>query len=262
MPNNSSARRDKDKKNKDKKNKDNKKTGTPPLLKEDTASADSNSLSLSFEEKEEQNSSLAVDRMEKAIQENPNAVLDKQSEWSWIRTVLLVEYNQATTIDERTAMRRKFRAELQESKQLASSAETKSHIDISMLRAAIDWRRREPQRKKDLLLSSALAEMIKEDELLVRGPAQDALLKEHALTLTMEDNNSNLYAEVREANPNAAAKELGRALRALRVQAALVWHKNRGHEGKDSSLPLPGANKLIGPPSLEAQQKSDASKYG
>ncbi len=46
MPNNSSARRDKDKKKKDKKKKDNKKTDTLSLLKEDTASVDSSSLSL------------------------------------------------------------------------------------------------------------------------------------------------------------------------------------------------------------------------
>jgi hypothetical protein len=46
MPNNSSARCEKDKKKKDKKEKDNKKTDTPPLFKEDTASVDSNSLSL------------------------------------------------------------------------------------------------------------------------------------------------------------------------------------------------------------------------
>ena len=55
MPNNASARRDKEKKNKkdkDKKRKSNEKTDTPPLLKEDTASVDSrtHSLSLSLEE--------------------------------------------------------------------------------------------------------------------------------------------------------------------------------------------------------------------
>ncbi len=48
MPNNSSARREKDKKKKDKKKKDNRETDTPPLFKEDTASADSHSLSLSL----------------------------------------------------------------------------------------------------------------------------------------------------------------------------------------------------------------------
>ena len=50
MPNNASARRDKEKKNKkvkDKKRKSNEKTDTPPLSKEDTASADSGILSLS-----------------------------------------------------------------------------------------------------------------------------------------------------------------------------------------------------------------------
>jgi hypothetical protein len=43
---------------------------------------------------------------------------------------------------------------------------------------------------------------------------------------------------------------------------ALVWHRNRVHEGKDSSLPLPrslpGTAKLTEPLSLEAQPKSDA----
>ena len=58
MPNNASARRDKEKKNKDKKNKDkkkknNEKTDPPPLHKEDTASADSGTLSLSSEEQED-----------------------------------------------------------------------------------------------------------------------------------------------------------------------------------------------------------------
>ncbi len=110
MPNNSSARRDKDKKKKDKKKKDNKKTDAPPLFNEDTASADRNSLFLSLEEKQEQDFSLAIDRLEKAIQENPDAVLDKESEASWTRTVVLVEYTQATTVDERTALRRRFRA--------------------------------------------------------------------------------------------------------------------------------------------------------
>ena len=54
MPNNASARRDKDKKKKDKKKKDNKKTDPPPLHKEDTASADSSTLSLSVTDKAEQ----------------------------------------------------------------------------------------------------------------------------------------------------------------------------------------------------------------
>ncbi len=53
MPNNASARRDKDKKKKDKNKKDNKKTDTPLLHKEDTASADSGTLSLSVAGREQ-----------------------------------------------------------------------------------------------------------------------------------------------------------------------------------------------------------------
>jgi hypothetical protein len=276
MPNNASARRGKDKKNKDKKKKDNKKTDTPPLPKEDTASvnsgtlslsaagkeqaSDSNPLSLSIEEKQEQDFSLAVDRLEKATQENPEAILDEKSKLNWTRTVVLVEFHKTTTTgsDVRTALHRKFRAEHQEANPLASNAETKMHADMSVLRAAIDWHRRGPQRKNDLLLSSALSERIKEDEFLVRGPAQDALLLEHSLTLTKEEEG-NLLAEVMEANPNTAARELGKALRTRRVQAALTWHRNRVQEGKDSPLSLSGTAKQTELPSLEAQPKSDSS---
>ncbi len=55
MPNNSIARREKDKKKKDKKKKGNKKTDTPPLPKEDTAGADSGTLSLSSAGKDKAN---------------------------------------------------------------------------------------------------------------------------------------------------------------------------------------------------------------
>jgi hypothetical protein len=123
-----------------------------------------------------------------------------------------------------------------------------------MLEAAFEWRRNVLQGEKDFLL----AERKKEDELLVRGPAQDVLLAEFSRSLTVAEI-SNLYGEVRDANPNASAKELGRALRAFSVQAALTWHRNRVHEAKDSSLPLTGTAKLTEPLSLEAQPKSDAS---
>jgi hypothetical protein len=224
MPNNASARRDKDKKKKDKKKKnDNKKTDTPPLHKEDTASAETNSLSLSFEEQQEQIFSFALDRMEKAIQEHATEAIDwEDSDWSWAGTALLVQHSRATTFDERVGKRRKLREEIRKSNQLVSREELKSLVDKAMLRAALEWRRNEPQRKKDsLLLSSALAERKKKDELLVSGPAQDALLAEFDRSLTMAESG-NLYAEVKEANPNASAKELGKALRAFKVQAAFV----------------------------------------
>ena len=121
MPNNASARRDKDKKKKDKKKKDNKKTDPPPLHKEDTASADSSTLSLSFAEKEEQDLSLALDRMEKAIQEHPNRELDKDANWTWARTVLLVEHSRFTTFDERRDIRRKLQEEFRKANPLVST---------------------------------------------------------------------------------------------------------------------------------------------
>jgi hypothetical protein len=211
----------------------------PYLLKEDTTSADSSTLSLSLTEKEEQDLSLALDRMEKAIQEHPNGEPEKDEDWAWGKTVLLVEHSRATTLDERVDMRRKFREEVRKVNPLVSREELKSLLDKAMLRTALELRRNEPQRKKHSLLLSALAEKKKEDELLVRGPAQDALLAEFARSLTMAES-SNLYAEVKEANPNASAKELGRALRAFKLQAALVWHRKRVHDGKDFSLPFLG----------------------
>jgi hypothetical protein len=230
----------------------------PYLLKEDTTSADSSTLSLSLTEKEEQDFSLALDRMEKAIQENPNAAQEEGSDWAWARTVLLVQHSRAVTKDKKSDMRRKFREEIGKTNPLASSEELKSLRAQATLRSALEWRRNGRQSKKYSLLSSSPAEKKIEEELLVRGPAQDAFLAEFNLSLTKQDN-SNLYQEVKEANPNAAAKELGSALRALKVQAALVWHRKKLHERKDSSLPFAGTAKPTEPLSLEAQPKTDAS---
>ncbi len=94
-------------------------------------------------------------------------------------------------------------------------------------------------------------------------------LAEFSLSQSMAES-ANLYAQVREANPDAAAKELAIALRAAKVQAALAWHSNELREGKDSSLPPSGTakqtldlsqvrNSLAEPTSLETQPKSDAS---
>jgi hypothetical protein len=179
-----------------------------------------------------------------------------------MKEVLRYEHSLATTMDERLEMRRKFRNEIRNANPLVSRDELKPLLRDGMLEAALEWRRNVLQSEKDSLLSSSLAEKKKEDELLMRGPAQDALLAEFARSLTMAES-SDLYSEVKEAHPNAPAKELGRALRAFKLQAALVWHRKRAPGGKDSSLPLPrplpGTAKLTEPLSLEAQPKSDAS---
>ena len=352
MPNNASARRDKEKKNKkdkDKKRKSNEKTDTPPLLKEDTASADSRtlSLSLSSEEQEEQALSLALVRMEKAIQEHATGEAEepdwKDADWAWAKLVLRVQHQQALGVDERTKLRRNIREALQERNQLISRAELKSQSDLALIMIELEWwkgtaagkaessagstarapppvviRRDEHggrsaedqamlddhwhlclrmeysrtltldertemrrhvriehpgaseeeiraiyaerlmeraltahslaqakklQADKDALLLATLAERAKEDALLVRGPAQDALLKEHALSFG-NGESANVYAGFREANPGASPKELGKALRAFRVNAALAWHKKRNQAGKDSPLPFAGTAEL------------------
>jgi hypothetical protein len=179
--------------------------------------------------------------MEKAIQKNANAVYENDACWFWAKTALLVEHTGATTIDVRTAMRAEFRKELKRANPLA-----------------LKWRKNEILRKRDSLRSAALAEKLKEDELLVRGPSRNALLEEFSRSLTIKETE-NILAEVREANPSATAKEFGAAYRAFKVQAALVWHRSRAHKGKDSSLPLAGTAKPTEPLSLEAQPKSDAS---
>ena len=150
MPNNASARRDKEKKNKkdkDKKRKGNEKTDTPPLLKEDTASADSRtfSLSLPLEEQEEQALSLALVRMEKAMQQHATGEAEEpdwiNAEWAWARTALRKEHANSLTMDERTILRQRLRVEIQDSNPLISRAELISQLEVATLRTALDWRR-------------------------------------------------------------------------------------------------------------------------
>ncbi len=89
-----------------------------------------------------------------------------------------------------------------------------------------------------------------------------SLRKQFDRSLTRVES-SNLFAEVRDANPNGTAKELGRALRATKLKAALVWRRMKTRDGKDSSLPLPlslpRTVRLTASLSLRAQPKSDAS---
>jgi hypothetical protein len=94
MPNNASARRDKDKKKKDKK----KKKDPKPLHKEDKASQDSSSLSPSVAGKDEASLdkgflSLSSDRMEEAAE---------NSDSEHLKRVLRVEHARDTTIQART----------------------------------------------------------------------------------------------------------------------------------------------------------------
>ncbi len=118
--------------------------------------------SLSAAERDEQDLSFALDKMEKAIQENANAIYVEDANWSWAKTAILMEHFQAITMDERLAMRRKFQQEIRQSNPLVSREELKSHLETAMIMAALKWRKSGLQSKKDALLSAALAERIKE----------------------------------------------------------------------------------------------------
>lgn len=196
------------------------------------------------------------------------------------------------TLEERRDRHRKLKEKFEKSNPMASVEELKSLREEAMLGLAMKWRIAVLQGEKAFLL----AEKKREEELLERGPAQTALLNDFNLSLT-EDERSEIFSEVKAANPRAGTKELGSLLRSAKLQAALAWCRKRNQEAKDSSLssaraarnsPLPfsgaeglqawkksreqnrkalslsssGTIKHTDPLSLEAQSKSDQSTTG
>jgi hypothetical protein len=107
------------------------KAGLEALKKWRHEEKDSSLLSLSSEDMDDQDYTLALDRMEKAIQENPDAVHDEGADWSWAMLALRVENSRATTMEERVDMRDKFREEIRRSNQLVSRAELKSQLYLA-----------------------------------------------------------------------------------------------------------------------------------
>ena len=175
MPNNSSARREKVKKKKDKKKKDSKKTDTPPLPKEDTAGMDSGTLSLSSagrdkaskdssslshspssKEQEDQELSLALDKMEEAIQKHDNGEAEEpdweNADWAWARLTLRVRHSISIPVEERSNLFRKLREEIRSANPLVSREELKSQTDFAMLRKSLEWWKSVRQGKKGFSL--------------------------------------------------------------------------------------------------------------
>jgi hypothetical protein len=103
-----------------------------------------------------------------------------------------------------------------------------------MLDAALEARKRKSQDEKDSSLSSPLTEKDKKEELLVKGPAQRALLEEFHLSLTRAEGQC-LFLEVKDANPEASVDELAKALRAAALKAALEARRKEIRDEKDSS---------------------------
>ncbi len=140
--------------------------------------------------------------------------------------IIRFEYMRTITVDGRLEIKRVIRAEHPD----ATEEEVKAIFAERLMDKALAARAKER-------LFFDLSERIKKDELLVRGPAQDALLAEHALTLTLADKH-NIYAEASEVNPTASTKEHEKAFRALRVQAALAWRTDKQSARRKEILSL------------------------
>jgi hypothetical protein len=190
MPNNSNARREKDKKKQSKK----KKTDPPPLHKEDKASMDSSpsSLSLAGTDKVSMDSnSLSLSGTDTTAELLDPAYADLKE------SALLLEFFGSLTLEGRRDMRKK----IQESNPRASEEEIKAIFRTALLDAALQFGRRKSQDEKNSSFSSPLIGKDKgDDELLLRGPAQKALVEEFNLSHT-EREQYDLFLAVKDANP-------------------------------------------------------------
>jgi hypothetical protein len=199
MPNNAS---DKDKKKKDKK----KKTDPKPLHKEDDASQDSSPLSRSVAGKDESSLDLSfpLDRMEEAIQEHATGEAAEDSDSEQMKKVLRVEHSRAITVDERLAMRRKFRDEIRKANPMVSSDELKSLLNEAMLGPAIEWRRKQVQSAKDFLSLLPLGTVKKADALSSCAEPKTSipLGMKKILTLT-RDERVDVLVVTKDAYPDA-----------------------------------------------------------
>ena len=226
MPNNASARRDKDKKKKDKK----KKTDPKPLHKEDKASQDSSSLSPSVAGKDEASLdkgslSLSSDRMEEAAE---------ISDAEHLKRVLRVEHSQDTTIPESLELRRKFREEIQKVNPLVSRDELKSLLGEAMLGAALESRRKKFQSAKDALSLLPLG-TVKKAVALSSGAEPKAGIPldwRKILSLT-KDERASIY----DATNKSGKRRCRRRCILLEVQACLV--RSRCQEERQQSWPPP-----------------------
>jgi hypothetical protein len=146
----------------------------------------------------------------------------------------LLEFQRSLTEDEKFAMH----DEARKANPGASSKELVAIKRAAMLKAALEARKRKSQDAKDSSLSSPLTGIDNEVEFLVRGPAQRALLDEFRLSL-IDVQGANMYAEVREANPDADSIKLAKLLRVAMLRAALEARRKKSCIEKDSSLFLP-----------------------
>ena len=198
---------------------------------------------------------MSLASMEDNIQKYMEGEEDVRTEH--MKDCLLYEYSLTRTSGERTALHRTNTDRIRAINPKISREDLNILRPVVTLYGAMEWRRAVLQGEKAFLL----AERKKEEELLVRGPAQTALLNEFTLSLD-ENERAEIYAEVRDANPMAGANELGSLLRAAKVQKALAWRGKRNQGRKDASLSSSGTARLTEPLSLEAQPKTGKSTTG
>ncbi len=97
----------------------------------------------------------------------------KNAEWAGARTALLAEHSNSLTLDERTILRHKLREGIQRSNQLLSRAELNAHLNVAMLRTALDWRINSRQEGNDSSVDNRNA--------TVARPTLDQLRKEQTI---------------------------------------------------------------------------------
>jgi hypothetical protein len=242
--------REKDKKRDDKK----KKTDPPSLHKEDKASKLDNASS-------EDKASVDSISLSLAGSSTGPEILPPVMPWSSAKSLkddyLRMHFSNSLSMEERIERRRQVREE----NPGVSEDDFKAIYRTRLLEARKAQKSKE-QDEKDSLLSSSLAEKKKEDELLVQRTSSESLPC-GIQSLDHKEENSNLFEEVKNSNPDATAEELGKALRVAKLKAARVRRRMKMRDEKDSSLTLPlshlGTVNSTSPLSLRAQPKSDAS---
>ncbi len=191
--------------------------------------------------------------MEKDIQERAAGELDwEKADWAWARTNLLVQFHSATTIAEKTAMRRKFREEAQKFNQLVSNAELKIQLDVTMLRKALEWRR-DLQREKNSRagkdessvgitsltpshtgIREAPEVKLTSDQMMIAEFKRDLIRVEYSNSLLREERYE-MKAQVRNEHPGASEEEIKAFYSDRLLDKALEAQAKKKQDEKDLS---------------------------
>ena len=252
MPNNASARRDKDKKNKDKKKKGEKRTDTLSLPKEDTSSMDSGTLSLSSAGKDQasrdkvdslslEGKGVELDLSDPCFLEKAHAARQKEKASASDRTTVPVrsdtdislEYHASLTVSEQFHLHEEV---MKANPGVKPGKAAKEFMAVK--RAFLVKKALEAKDSRTLSLSPSSAgkdKAISKDGSSLSGvgtkgaantaalkQAEQALLLEFACSLT-DGENLKIHHEVVKANPGLSEKDLSTVKRAVMIAKAEAW---------------------------------------